>query len=643
LRRSWETGEPWEDTFPLRGGDGSYRWFLSRARPIRDGSGRIVRWFGTNTDVTEQREARRALAESEERFRATFEQAAVGVAHVAPDGRWLRVNDRLCRIVGYGHEELAGMTFEDIIHPDDLKKDLGQVSRLLAGEIATYSMEKRYLRKDGSAVSVDLTVSLVRDESGEPGYFIGVIEDITERRRAEEALRRQAELLELSHEPIFAWELGGGGIVYWNRGAEELYGFSREEAVGSESHRLLGTVHPISLERFEAELERDGRWVGELVHATRDGRRVVVESRHELVETSDGRRLVLETNRDVTERKEAEEALKESEERLRLLVRNSSDVISVFDADGTVVYQSPSIERVLGHRPEDRTGKNVFGDPLVHPDDLADLRAFFAEARANPGADAAGEFRLGHADGSWRHIEALGRNLLDEPSVAGIVVNYRDVTGRKQAEEALDEIREAERRRISRDLHDVVLQDLSGALQGLQLARLRAESSGADPEDLGEEIEALRRAAAGLRGAVYDLRLRRERPFVRAVEDLVESERRATPQREVALSVGEGFPEGLPERSGVELLLVLGEALANARRHSGAGRVGVVLGADGGRARVEVSDDGRGFRPGESPETPVGGVGLSAMRERVEALGGELEIRSRPGGGTRVTALVPFS
>ncbi|MDQ3966256.1 MAG: SpoIIE family protein phosphatase, partial [Actinomycetota bacterium] len=131
--------------------------------------------------------------ESEERFRETFEQATVGIAHVATDGHWLRVNRRLCDIVGYQKEELLGLRFQDITHPDDLEADLEGARQLLAGEIETYSREKRYFRKDGSIVWIYLTVSLMRSASGEPRYFISVTEDITERKRAEEAQRFLAE------------------------------------------------------------------------------------------------------------------------------------------------------------------------------------------------------------------------------------------------------------------------------------------------------------------------------------------------------------------------------------------------------------------------------------------------------------------
>lgn len=132
-----------------------------------------------------RRKAVTALWESEERFRVTFEQAAVGIAHVAPDGRWLRVNRRMCEILGYEREELLSRTFQDLTHPEDLQPDLTRVQQTLRGEISRYSLEKRYLRRDGSVIWGNLTVSLIRDDGGAPKFFISVVEDISRAKAAE--------------------------------------------------------------------------------------------------------------------------------------------------------------------------------------------------------------------------------------------------------------------------------------------------------------------------------------------------------------------------------------------------------------------------------------------------------------------------
>ena len=166
--------------------DGEPFWNELYVSPVHDDGGRLTNFVGVQNDITERRRIEEILRESEERFRATFEHAAVGAAQVGIDGRWLRVNRRLCEIVGYTHDEMLGMTFADITHPEDLEADLEQTRAMLRGESQTYTMEKRYVRKDGRTVWVNLTVSLVREASGEPRYFIAVVEDISERKRIEE-------------------------------------------------------------------------------------------------------------------------------------------------------------------------------------------------------------------------------------------------------------------------------------------------------------------------------------------------------------------------------------------------------------------------------------------------------------------------
>src|SRR5215212_6167693 len=166
--------------------DGTPFWNELYVSPVHDEGGRLTNFVGVQNDITERRRIEDVLRESEERFRATFEHAAIGAAQVGIDGRWLRVNRRMGEIVGYEPEELLQTTFQEIMHPEDLEGDLAQFRRLLADELRTYSMEKRYLKRDGSIVWVNLTVSLVRDASGDPAYFIAAVEDISERKKAEE-------------------------------------------------------------------------------------------------------------------------------------------------------------------------------------------------------------------------------------------------------------------------------------------------------------------------------------------------------------------------------------------------------------------------------------------------------------------------
>ena len=169
--------------------DGEIIWVHVNATLLRDADGHPERGLAVVQDITARKRSEEQLRASEERYRATFALAPLGIAHVGLDGSWLRFNEALCAITGYGSEKLATLTFGDITHPDDLEADWAQARRLVAGEIAHYSMEKRYIRANGDFVWVNLTVSLARDADGAPAYFISMIEDINKRREAAEALR----------------------------------------------------------------------------------------------------------------------------------------------------------------------------------------------------------------------------------------------------------------------------------------------------------------------------------------------------------------------------------------------------------------------------------------------------------------------
>ena len=165
--------------------NGDYRWLEWNSCPVADEG--VT--YAIAHDVTEARLSKFKLEESEKRFRSTFEQAAVGIAHVSTECKWLLVNQRLCAIVGYTKEEFLNLTFQKITHPDDLAKDLVLMKKLLLGKVNNYSMEKRYVRKDGSLTWINLTVSLVRDRSGKPDYFISVVEEIDKRKRIENKVK----------------------------------------------------------------------------------------------------------------------------------------------------------------------------------------------------------------------------------------------------------------------------------------------------------------------------------------------------------------------------------------------------------------------------------------------------------------------
>ena len=171
--------------------DGTTLWTIVSATPIVDENNEFSGAFAMFTDITDRKKAELELKESEIRFRTLFEQAAVGVAQVeSRTGRFISMNRRYCDIVGYGPEEMTGKTFQEITHPDDLKADLDNIGLLLEGKIREFSMEKRYCRTDGSVVWVNLTVSPMWAPGQEPDYQIAIVEDITRRKQAEDALRQ---------------------------------------------------------------------------------------------------------------------------------------------------------------------------------------------------------------------------------------------------------------------------------------------------------------------------------------------------------------------------------------------------------------------------------------------------------------------
>ena len=185
LRKAFEAGRECSVVLQNHRKDGTPSWSELSVSPVFGEDGTLINFVGVQRDVTERVRREEELKESEERFRMTFEAAGVGIAHVAPDGRWLRINGKLAELTGYTREELLSLTFQDITHPADLERDLEHVRRMKLGRLKGYSVEKRYIRKDGSWVWVKLTVSSLRSVSGEVSCFVSVIEDITERKLAE--------------------------------------------------------------------------------------------------------------------------------------------------------------------------------------------------------------------------------------------------------------------------------------------------------------------------------------------------------------------------------------------------------------------------------------------------------------------------
>jgi len=284
----------------------SRRLYTLIRSPIR-ADGEIVGVVAVAVDETESK------ASHEERFRATFEQSAIGMAQVDLDGRWMQVNDRLCQILGYSRDELLALTWADITYSEAMGVDADALRRFHAGEVDSYRTEKRYIRKDGSLVWVDLTLSLVRDEEGNPEYMVDMIEDIENRKRAEQALRESEEryraLVEAVRDIVFVIDCDDR-IEYVNDGAaawlqcapEELIGKSRADAFppadewsqhqAASLRQVRETGEPLYVEHL-VHLPGGVRWQGTSLAPLRDGEGRITG--------------VLGIGQDITDRKHAEQ------------------------------------------------------------------------------------------------------------------------------------------------------------------------------------------------------------------------------------------------------------------------------------------------------------------------------------------------
>jgi PAS domain S-box-containing protein len=351
-----------------------------------------------------------------------------------------------------------------------------------------------------------------------------------------------------------------------------------------------------------------------------------------------------------------------AEERFRLLVQNSSDVITVLAADGTVYYQSPSIERILGYRPADRVGKNVLTESIVHPEDKEKKHAFLDAAASRPGETVTAEFRLRHADGSWRDIEAVGQNLIAEPSVGAIIANYRDISERRRAEErALRSERLAAIGQMVAGLaHESrnALQRCQACLEMLALADKDRPRSLDLIARIGRAQDDLHRLFEDVRSYAAPIRLERHTASVRDIwrgawADLeTQIEGRATSIRELAGDVEpscnvDAFRLGQVFRNLFDNALA---ACADPVEISVHCEAATVDGHPG--LRIRVRDNGPGldaeqagklFEPFYTTKTRGTGLGLAIARRIVDAHGGRIDSGNAGGPGAEIIITLPRS
>ena len=306
------------DPFPRQ--DGTLDWVRWEIHPWYENPGQVGGIVLFSEVITARKQAESALHEAQVRLAAIISAANLGTWEWNIQTGETVFNERWAEIVGYKLAELAPIsiqTWVDLAHPDDLETSNARLNEVFAGQRAYYDVECRMKHRLGHWVWVQDSGSVtVWTPDGKPLTMSGTHMDITARKQAEAEIRLRNQLVELSHEPILVWDLERG-IVEWNAGCENLYGYTRQEAAGQVSHTLLRARHPAPLEDCLAELARAGRWSGEVSHWTKTGQEIIVDSRQEVL-AHDGRHLVLETNRDITAEKHARAALEESAGQLQM-------------------------------------------------------------------------------------------------------------------------------------------------------------------------------------------------------------------------------------------------------------------------------------------------------------------------------------
>jgi PAS domain S-box-containing protein len=649
--------------------DGTLIWTEQRNRPVYDEAGEVVAIEGIARDITRRKLTEEALRQSEERFRAAFGSAALGMAILSPDGQWLQVNPSVCEITGYTEEELLATDFQSITHSDDLEKSVEGLRRMLAGKIQYFYTEKRYIHKSGRPVWVFLSASLLRDAHDRPLYLVAQIQDVTETRRDKENLerliRQNRSILASAGEGIYGLDLDER-TSFVNPAAERMLGYGPGELAGRHQHDIVSHLNAEGVPYPEDECPihaalRDGgvHSSSDEVFTRKDGSTFPVDYVSTPIRENGTVVGAVVTFRDITERKAAEEALRNSEARFRLLAENMSDLVCLHEPDGRYVYISPSCRRLLGYEPEELLGKDPYD--LFHPEDLQRIRTE-AHAKALEGQpDVSIIYRIRKKSGEYTWLETVTEPILGEDGeLVRLQTSSRDVSERKRVEHVLAEAARAKAEFLAEVSHE--LRTPLTVIRGNAEIGLEFD---ADCEH-GELLREIVRESSTMSGMVEDLLF------------LARSESAAPPFRMEPVE-GNVLIEGLAQRA-TSLATEHGATLDSTLKETGPVRVdparveqavlalvdnAIKYGPEGqritlrsssheGELRVEVGDRGPGIPEAELPhvferfyrlegvEEPGNGLGLSIAQTIAEAHGGRIEAESQPGEGTRMSLILPL-
>ncbi len=664
-RIAWETacrtGSEYEIEYRIRRHDGIYRWHRGQAAPFRNDDGQIIRWIGTCTEIDDHRRTEEELGALAAQYRAVYDQAAVGIAEVDLDGRFLRVNARYGKIVGYPPEELIGRSFLEITHPDDIAEGRDRMARVAEGA-PSYTYEKRYLRRDGRVVWVHAAVSRICVGAGRPDRIVAVIEDITGRVRLEESLRSSEERFRglMEQAPFSIQILAPDGTTRRvNRAWEQLWGTTLDAIA---DHNILhdpqleacGVLGPLR-RAFEGEAVvlptiaySPNQTIAE-VSRHDDPPRYLAASAYPLKDVEGRVREVVLVHEDVTEPRLAEERLQRSEHRYRSLVEMTAAIVWTTAASGEADIYQPAWTAFTGQSADEQAGWAWL--EAVHPDDRLSTAAAWARSIATR-SPFRHEHRLRRHDGEYRHMSIRAVPMIGpDGSVCEWVGLHTDITEAKLAEEAL---RDSDRRKdeFLATLAHELRNPLAPIRNGLEVMR----RAGEDPSAVESARAMMERQLAHLVRLVDDLLdlsrisrgkidLRMERvELSRVVQQAVETSRPAIEAGHHELSVELPDRPILVDADVTRLAQVIANLLNNAAKYTpGGGRIRLLAEQSGDRVTVKVLDNGVGIpapmlprifemftQVDRSLERSQGGlgIGLSLVKGLVERHGGSVEARS---------------
>ena len=587
-----------------------------------------------------------AALETRLRFAAIVESSDDAIIGKDMNGIITDWNKGAERLYGYSAEEIIGQSVSVLIPPErsnELIEILGEVEHW--NRINNYETIRR--RKDGTYVQVALTVSPIIDPQGRTIGASAIARDITERKRTEVALKKSEEKLSkifrTSPTLINLTSTKTHRYLEVNDAFERITGYSRDEVIGRTTMELGIWADTERRSELLQQLQEEGRVRdAEFRFRTKSGEIRIGLLSSELIEI-EGEEYTLTTVSDITGRKRAEEALRDSEERLNLATQAGKMYAYEWDVATDTIMRSPEYVNILGFTgpPLALTRQQMLD--RVHPDDRALLISSVDQVTpANPTTQIS--YRVLRPDGAVIWLETRGRAFFDaQGKLVRIVGMVADATERKVAEDALAnvsgkliEAQEQERARIARELHDDINQRL--AMLAVELQQLKE-----NPLEVQARAQELQKQAieisADVQALSHDLHSSKLE-YLGAVAGIKSWCNEFGKRQKLEIAFKSNVTSSLPSRIGLTLFRVLQEALHNAAKHSGARRVGVQLREESNKVHLIVTDSGAGF---DFEAALLGkGLGLTSMRQRIRLVNGTITVDSKPTGGTTVHARIPF-